>query len=142
MKKSSMWILLICIVVGSCNKEADYQKDIAKKWSIEEYDISGIGDILRTTVYDSIRFEIDEGGDFRQLWYHDISTLDELWEGTWSVSESVLYLDFAESTSPTNALCGNSGGIVEQYDIVELSDTRLVLSGICNQRSVEIVGTK
>jgi len=141
MKNIIRLFLPICLTVSSCSKEPDYQQDIAKNWSIEEYYISAIGDVLRTTVYHSIRFEIDEGGNFRQYWHSDTIPPNPV-VGTWSVSGSVLYLDFAESSSPTNALCGNTSGIVEEYDILELSENRLTLSGICNQRSVEIEASR
>lgn len=128
----------------SCNKdeytkEREIRKNIVGEWAIQEYNISGVGDVLQTTTYTQadLTFEID--GDFIQTWYRDSMIFSNT--GEWFLDKNDLDMQYA-ANSVTNDLCGDTDGVRELYKVARLTDTQLELEGICDNRSVSIMAKR
>jgi len=118
MKNLSIYILLLCLLTVSCNKEYDPQHEInlIGDWEITKYQI-GNTDILAQ--YDSIIFKFDDNKNIIQEWKTDPYSAGEVDEGASGKWEVVDYytLDL-DILTPEAGHCNNYGETRHEYIIM------------------------
>lgn len=142
--------------VSSCkkDKEPSNTEKLEGAWIVEEYRV-GTETIVPSSEPDfqvEVNFEFDSDGDF-DLNYggsYDGYSYSYAFPGRWSASDSELDLDFDEDSSaamdleasPSNYFAYNYYNYDENYQIIELTDTRLEMNTIINGRTVVIKANK
>lgn len=132
-------LIIAVLTFNSCSEDKELRCDIVGEWRITEYNIQGAGDVADTTQhkYQEIIFDFDADGDLTQEWsyFYNYIRTDNFF-GEWEINDTEMDFDIESYEA---FYCQNFNESRREYDIIEISDSRFILQGHCNNDSSNII---
>jgi len=153
MLKNSILVVLTAatLTFAGCSKEKKYIKKIEGDWDVTSFTINEVNVLTANVdngVTTTIAMDYDEDGDFNITANLSYGTYDYsyIFPGDWEITDTNLTLDYngAEQTGVASAFMYLAGVeeyeyiVHEEYEIVELTNSKLILEGTNQGQSIRI----